>query len=305
MFFPSPRNSVEAFLSLIKESGVSKFLLPSTVPTVLQPVLEKNPLTQFTIPDLDYFLDETSVEPFPFEATFQQLRRKPWVLLHTSGSTGIPKIITLRHGYPTIIDAFYHLPDNEMYDRLGNTRLFNPFPPSHMAGLLYSTSVVIFANSTIVLPPPTPLTADLAAEVHASANVEFSVLPPAIITELSNKDDCLEKLKTLQGLQFVGGPLAEATGNFMCQYTSLHSSIGATEYFTVPFKPKGTEDWAWFHFDSQDGGVEFWPEDNGLYEMVLVREKRLDLQQGKCQSPTKNYMNFPETCFMLVDRVSN
>lgn len=167
-----------------------------------------------------------------------------------------------------------------MYERLGNTRLFVPFPPSHMAGLLYSLATTVFADSTIILPPPTPLTADLTAKVHEAADVEFSVLPPAIITELSNREDCLENLKKLKGLQFVGGPLAESTGTFMRQYTTLHNTIGATEYFTVPFRAKATEDWAWFHFDSENGGVQFRLEDNGLYEMVIVRDDRLDLQQA-------------------------
>ena len=287
MFFPSPRNSTDVLTALLDNGSVSKFLEPSTQSPLVQATLKKRPTEHFTVPDLDYFLSNEAVEHFPFDHTFEEYRFRPWILLHTSGSTGVPKIIPLKHGYPTVIDAYWRLPLNEQALRLGETRMFNPFPPSHMAGLMFSLPSAIFNDSTIVLPPRRPLSAELVDTVHRCANVNYSVLPPTIVTDLANNDEYLKNLKSLRGLNFAGGPLPHDIGERVRKYVRLHNSIGATEYYSIQFKPKESEDWEWFRFNLDDGGIEFRPEGDETFEMVLIRESQLDLLQA-------GFVTFPD-----------
>jgi acyl-CoA synthetase (AMP-forming)/AMP-acid ligase II len=152
-------------------------------------------------------LDEAPVEVAPFEKSFGEYRMKPWILLHTSGSTGIPKVITIRHGYTTTIDAYSRF-GSEVKQRSGNLRLFNPFPPFHMSGIMWSLPIVIFIDSTIVLPPVTPLTAELANSVHEEGAIEYSSLPPSAVTELAKNVSKYTHLNTSYGATVLRPALA-------------------------------------------------------------------------------------------------
>lgn len=282
MFFVSPRNSLDAFIKMFEAGNVNKFILPNQPLPITSQIFERRPSMQvLQVPELDTLLDETPVAHVPLNKSFEELRFKPLLWLHTSGSTGTPKIVPLKHGYPTSSDAYSRLPFNEQAHRCGDTRLFNPFPPSHMAGIVYSLPVVVFHNSTVVFPPTNPLTGQLVNKVHMAANVGMSMIPPAVITELSHEPEYLENLRRLKGLNFAGGPLPHAVGEKVRQFVTLHNSIGATEYFTLPFLPKDSEDWSWLRFDMAHAGIEFRPSgDEGLCEMVHVRNPALDLQQA-------------------------
>ena len=80
MFFPSPRNSIEAHLSLLKETQATHFIAPTEAPPVLASILKKHRLPKLVIPDLDDILDNTSVEHVSFDRTFDQARMDPFLI---------------------------------------------------------------------------------------------------------------------------------------------------------------------------------------------------------------------------------
>lgn len=105
MFLPAVNNSMEAFESLFKATDTDTLIVPTGAPPVADKILAAMTLQRLVLPELHDLLDDAPVEAIPFTGTFDQYRTKPWIILHTSGSTGIPKPIILRHGYPTTIDA--------------------------------------------------------------------------------------------------------------------------------------------------------------------------------------------------------
>ena len=232
------------------------------------------------IPDLECLLDETPVANIPFDKTFADYRMKPWVIVHTSGSTGVPKIIPLKHGYPSITDAYSRLDINEVAHRWGHTRLFLPFHPSNVAGLVYSVSAPVWIDCTVVLPPPVPLTADVAHSCHIYGHVECSSLPSTIIVDMIKSESQLQSLGRLRNLLYAGGPLPRASAEIISNYTKLETAFTATEYLSLPQLPKAPEDWDYFRFNEGWGGIEFRHTGEGLYEMVLVKDRRLDLMQA-------------------------
>lgn len=56
-----------------------------------------------------WFLEE-EVEPFPYNKTFEEAEWDPLCVLHTSGSTGIPKPIIVRQGMLAIGDQYNERP---------------------------------------------------------------------------------------------------------------------------------------------------------------------------------------------------
>jgi hypothetical protein len=83
--------------------------------------------------------------PFSYEEqTFDEAKNNPIVVLHSSGSTGIPKPITMTHGSFSILDNERSLPgpagrtkrDFSMWDFPGGGRFYHIFPYFHLAGFL-------------------------------------------------------------------------------------------------------------------------------------------------------------------------
>lgn len=266
-------------MSLLDEAAATKLIAPSDAPPAIATILQNRQMQRLVIPELNALLDEALVEVMHFEKSFDEYRMKPWILLHTSGSTGIPKVITIRHGYTTTIDAYSRF-GSEVKQRSGSLRLFNPFPPFHMSGIMWSLPIVIFIDSTIVLPPATPLTAELANSAHEKGAIEYSGLPPSVVTELAKNESYLQNLRKLRGLTFAGGPLSKATGDLVSKYTHLNTSYGATEFFAPPLLPRTREQWQCHRFNMDYSGIEFRETDDGLFELVLMRDEKIDLMQA-------------------------
>ena len=167
-----------------------------------------------------------------------------------------------------------------MARRAGNSRVFSPFPLFHMAGIMWCLPIITFIDSTIVLGPTAPLSVDLVHDVHTFGAIDYTSLPPSVLTELCKRDAFIERTKKLQGLTYAGGPLAEATGDMLCQHVPLYTDYGSTEMGAPPLLPPDRQHWQYFKFNEEQSGFEFRPAENGLYELVIVRKIELDLTQA-------------------------
>jgi len=116
----------------------------ATAPLV-NDVLEQYPMKVLELPLLDELLD-SSVEPFPYEKTFEEAIDDPFCFLHTSGTTGVPKPIPWTHGLIGTMDAVRLLPPTEGDDGLApwtsdwkeGDRIYSSFPMSHVGSLFLS-----------------------------------------------------------------------------------------------------------------------------------------------------------------------
>ena len=104
-----------------------------------------------------------------------------------------------------------------------------------MAGIMWSLPIVCWVDSTIIFPPPVPLTAALVDEIHKHTHIDYSTLMPSIIVELAKNEDSLQLLSTLRGLSFAGGPLPKPVGDKISKLTTVHSSYGSTEMLARKF----------------------------------------------------------------------
>ena len=281
MFFPSPRNTTDALDSLLIDAKCGKIITTASPPRPAIAVIERRQFQRIEIPSLDYFLDPQEVENYPLRATWEELRFKTWLMIHTSGSTGNPKLVPIKHGSSTAVDAFQLLKNSDTA-RFAKSRTFVPFPPFHIAGIMYTVYIPCFYDGTVVLPPPgAPLTGELVHAVQEQTKVEQAVLVPSIVMDLAKNDTYLEGIKTLNGLTFSGGALSPEVAQLVSQRTNLASGFGASEYGGLPTLPRDPEDWQYFWFSQEGDGIEYRETDQpGLFELVLVRRDSLNLVQG-------------------------
>lgn len=129
----------------MEQTGCSVVIHAAEVaPVVKQLEGVKSGLQSFTSPSFAEILEGES-KPFSYEEkSFEEAKNNPIVVLHSSGSTGVPKPITMTHGSFSILDNERKLPtvpgrqnrDFSIWDFPGGGRFYHIFPYFHLAGFL-------------------------------------------------------------------------------------------------------------------------------------------------------------------------
>ncbi|KAF2962888.1 hypothetical protein GQX73_g10685 [Xylaria multiplex] len=282
--FNSPRNSLDIHLHLLEATGCEVFMFPPNFPLpVIPQILAARPMRTLEIPGIQHWLDNgTDVPLFPYTKSFTQARSDPFVMLHTSGSTGLPKPITLTHGTIAPMDAFTELPSlgyQPTFPALcAGTRIYLGVPFFHSAGLCLSLPGCIFSGFTAVLGPFPP-SGIVANSVHLHGNVQHSVLTPFTLIDLAKDPDHVKNLARLKHLVFGGGLLPKELGDLLSSHTRLLNCIGSTECGVFPVQICDPEDWAYLKV-SPVLGQEYRHISGDLYEQIIIRREELRLYQG-------------------------
>ena len=139
------------------------------------------------MPELTEF-ERNTVEVYPWRESFDECVNQTLVILHTSGSTGVPKPVFVSHGTFAGNDAHGLIPSlggKPTFDGfISGKRYFLALPLFHAANLTFTMGIGIFRGVTCVLPPAAPLTADIVNKIHLYGNVDGSLLPPSLLIEV-------------------------------------------------------------------------------------------------------------------------
>lgn len=98
MFFSSPRNSIPAHANLFKILDCKVLITANPTLPMVPAIIEATGVRSIECPDVDELL-ENIYPHYPFNKTFEQARKEPLVVLHTSGTTGFPKPIVWNHDW--------------------------------------------------------------------------------------------------------------------------------------------------------------------------------------------------------------
>ncbi|KAI1299559.1 hypothetical protein F5Y03DRAFT_248114 [Xylaria venustula] len=291
--FISPRNSQEAQLSLFDKTDCHVIVFPKSHRTVVQPWLQERDMQAIESGPLENWFPEEDVEPFPYTKTFEEAERDPVVVLHTSGSTGIPKPIVVRAGMLAVGDRYHthNYPDWKGYKIFirgfneNGKGTFVPMPMFHAAGIYSFLTCGLYFETPIAYGfPDRPLSADSVVECLEQLDVGATLLPPAILEEMSQIDRDIECLKKLNLVFFAGGNLAREAGNRLVERgVGLSNVISATEFFPFPiYLQPDHKLWQYFIINSEDFGAE-WRKIEGeddVYQLVCVRKDKDPGLQG-------------------------
>lgn len=140
--FLSPKNSTEGALAVLDAAKCNIWVKPREQPLLplVEHFLQQRPMKILDIPKIDELLDTESAESFPCNKTFDEAIQDPFCLLHTSGTTGVPKPISWSHGLIGTMDAVRLLPPTEgdgglapwTSDWKEGDRIYSAFPMSHV-----------------------------------------------------------------------------------------------------------------------------------------------------------------------------
>lgn len=136
MFLTSPRNSIEAHRSLLERLDCTTLLAPVPHSPFVDAIVDAIPVNVMDVPSLDDLL-MTDYPPFEYHKVYPDDSSDRLVVLHTSGSTGVPKPIVwtletaVKHMHMQRLDipAGYEGQDRKGFGK----RMYLPMPPFHVS----------------------------------------------------------------------------------------------------------------------------------------------------------------------------
>ncbi|PYI03852.1 acetyl-CoA synthetase-like protein [Aspergillus sclerotiicarbonarius CBS 121057] len=270
MPFLSPRNNLEGHLNVLEGVDCNVFLRAKE--TNIDPILDKRPMLSWVVPELDDFLEDFPVATYPYTKTFEDAWSDPCLVLHTTGSTGLPNPITWKVGILSTYEAWRTIPSvdgyvstTEIYQQ--SRRAYTSMPLFHTSGLNAGITWAMLLGVTLVYGAPQVVpNAAYTDEMHQFAGVDASMGAPSIYEELSRDPQALERINRLHYVVASGAPLSHNAGDLISKHTRrLAPSI---------------EDWPYFRWHPSHSGIEMRETVDGLYELFLVKDPNLKLYQG-------------------------
>ena len=135
LVLPSPMITAEAQLKIFDKKGCNIYLRPESMATKVNEVVQKAPNIQvITVPDIQDFMQEQTAEPFIYPKTWHEGKDDPWLVFHTSGTTGNPKPVTYTQRMMALPDIMASLSDVEesLCHQVANSRWHTPLPSLHV-----------------------------------------------------------------------------------------------------------------------------------------------------------------------------
>ena len=209
MLFVSPKNSDAGHLNILEKSDCHTFLTAKS--TKFDHVLSQRKMTTAIVPELSELLDDAPAPVYPYTKTFEEARKDPCLVLHTTGSTGLPKPITWKLEILSTYEAWRlipsvdgYIPTTEVYQE--SRRAYNCMPLFHTSGLNTCITMSLILGVTTVFGSASVIThASYVDEMHQLPGVDASVAPPSIYEELTHNPASLERFSKFRYILVCGG----------------------------------------------------------------------------------------------------
>ncbi|KAE8306517.1 AMP-binding enzyme [Aspergillus transmontanensis] len=274
MVLPSPLVTAEAQLRILENKRCTVYLRPSSMASQVDAILREAPHIQTVdVPEIDEFIREDEAVPYIYGKTWEEGKDDPWLVFHTSGTTGYPKPVTYTHSMMAFPDIAASLPDVELgyIHQYAYRRWYTPVPSLHFLGTVMTLAIPTFLHMTTVVGPPVPPSAEIITKTLQYGQVEGAILPPALIDVLCQTSSGLDALRQLKFVHYAGAPLSKETGDQLASHVRIVPCIGSTEaggYFTLIHDHRDA--WDYTSFQEYAGAV-FENRLSNLYELVFIR----------------------------------
>ncbi|KAK7745063.1 putative NRPS-like protein biosynthetic cluster [Cytospora paraplurivora] len=278
IFVTSPRNSPAAHRALFDRVQCRTFLTTDPLPPPAGAILNAvKPLQHLTVPSLEELLNKEN-KPYVLSKTYQELRDDPFVVMHTSGSTGLPKpIIWTQETCNRVLKSkSQEAPDGTASVEgtlVNGKRVIVTLPPFHGALLAQLMCGAIPFGNVVIAPVAAAIpTAQAVVDALKKSPADVGLLVPSVVAELG------------QSILYIGGDLPQDLGSSVASKVYLRSLWGATETGIVPqllpsallpSSSSARDLWRYVKIHPTVGAIFDQVTDDGIYELVVRRDEAL------------------------------
>ncbi|KAI1125544.1 hypothetical protein F5Y10DRAFT_294522 [Nemania abortiva] len=278
---PSPGNTTAANISLFHKVGATTLLYGPEALDMLSPLLTatKDILKSTMTMSYTELLNDALVEPYPFAGTFDELQDRPFMGLHTSGTSGHPKPIYWNYSaaatIPSFLDPGVHDDDahgpSALRELLHSSTVASFFPLFHFGGIAPLLASLHCDNTVVLLHPgirPTP--ANVVATLEL-AKCTAAFIPPVILEAMVDYLPALRALEKLDFVGYAGGAVNPARGQELAKHIQHFAPIlASTEGGGIHTITSGDSS-CWNNFKFVDVGQRMEEIAPGFYELVFPR----------------------------------
>ncbi|KAL1988059.1 hypothetical protein VTN96DRAFT_1090 [Rasamsonia emersonii] len=239
IFLISERNSVAANLKLFDDVQCSTLVTTDRTFAPVRNTLMEREVTLIELPSLQTLLHEPQAT-YRYEKELAAAANEAAFMIHTSGSTGFPKPVSISHKIVAKFARTIGLPAPEGYETLssmmGNNRNVLLLPLGHPAGVNFGILNTFFNNTTVILPlPGKPPTAEALLEILQHTHADWAAMAPLTLETISKNTTLLEGIaRHLKMLLFSGGSLPKVFGDVIAAKIKLTSQLGSSETGPLP-----------------------------------------------------------------------
>ncbi|KAI9644957.1 hypothetical protein NHQ30_006992 [Ciborinia camelliae] len=277
----SPRNSILAQENLFNFAECKVLVTTTPQPVQLQPMIAALSSKGIRVLELPNILEliEKSHPHFPFEKTFEGAKNEPFVVLHTSGTTELPKPIVWTHDYYATATVEPEPPAGYINQAslYAGVRIFNTLPYFHAAGVNFGLINAVYNRSVVIYPIAGFPSASLLIDGLKHTKADIAILVPPYVIDIAQNAENLDFVAAnLKSLFYVGGAIPPAAGDLISSKIKLNGHVGATETGFYPtLKPVGERSNFWSHYQFDPyANITLEHKADDLYEAVW--NKNLD-----------------------------
>ncbi|KAG5797439.1 hypothetical protein H9Q69_003542 [Fusarium xylarioides] len=288
VLFLSPKNNITGALAVLNASDCSIWVNPreQAMPPLVEGILQEKYMRVLELPSVDELLEAESTEPFAFDKSFEGAINEPFCILHTSGTTGVPKPILWTHSLIGTMDAVRLLPPIEGDGGLTpwtdnwseGDRIYSFFPMSHGAGVIMDILMPSLFNLHCILGPSGVLP-NLGLIESLTGHIDIWSMVPSLVDELGESPEVLAKFESSKFICASGGPVSPVIVSKVNEVVRVLNLTGTTEGLFIGNLWVPREDWHWFAFHPYSG-FEFKEVQPGVYEHWVHRNENWALFQG-------------------------
>ncbi|ROW18114.1 hypothetical protein VPNG_00182 [Cytospora leucostoma] len=220
LFVTSPRNSPAAHRALFDHVQCRTFITSDPVPPPAHAILDAvKPLRHLTVPSVEELLSK-EIKPYVLSKTYQELRDDPFVVMHTSGSTGLPKpIIWTQETCNRVLKSkSREAPDGTASVEgtlVNGKRVIVTLPPFHGALLAQLMCGAIPFGNVVIAPVAAAIpTAQAVVDALKKSPADVALLVPSVVAELG---------------QLLPSELlpSSSSARDLWRYVKIHPTVGA------------------------------------------------------------------------------
>ncbi|RDW80997.1 putative NRPS-like enzyme [Aspergillus mulundensis] len=285
-FLPSTRLSDEAYQHVLNATDCGTMLFTHETQRRTMEIEAFRPESVYLeAPPTTDLLSSTS-KNYPFTAPYSAMEDKVAFIIHSSGTTGMPKPVPLTHGFLAAWDHAPHIIPAGRKHALYNgyaidsgALLLSLTPNFHLMGFI-GPFASIFHGIPYVAAPDGPLSVQMLSDTVRATKPNIAMVPPSILEDMSHSEAGLDALRSVEFVCLGGAPLGTETGDRIRKYTTLRTVIGSSEIGMISsLAPENEEDWNYFEW-SPAYGIEMQHVSDDLHELVIRRGENTKAFQG-------------------------